>query len=73
MNFIGLWSSTINVRVSSHGQLRFTSTILEPCPFQIQTSLGESKKVYGMTSQTIFVKLQLDHPTNVPLWKVRPL
>jgi hypothetical protein len=37
---------------------------LELHPFQIQTSMNESKKVCGMTHQTFYVILQPYHPTD---------
>ncbi len=37
---------------------------LELHPFQIQISMSESKKVCGMTHQTLYMILQPYHPTN---------
>ncbi len=37
---------------------------LELHPFQIQISMSESKKVCGMTHQTLYMRLQPYHPTN---------
>jgi hypothetical protein len=35
---------------------------LEPCPYQIQTSLGTFKKANGFIKIDIFVKLNAKHP-----------
>jgi len=38
---------------------------LEPCPFQIQTSLGgASDRFHFMTCERLLVQMRLDHATN---------